>query len=116
MVPQGFHNLVAAGQQRIQRGKRLLEDHRQIFSFNLREFLLLHGQRIPAVKCNCAAGNASGLFRNEPHNGHGGHAFAAARFAYDSQYLAFIHVEGYSVHCLCRVIFTPEFRDQILHS
>ena len=93
MQPDGFADLLADGEHRIERRHRLLKDHRDPpaahaahFAFGqFREHLRRLAGR--AVQRDPAAGEPAGS-GDQPDDAHGGDAFARARFADQPQRLA----------------------------
>ena len=80
-------DLVADGQHRIERGHRLLEDHRDLVAAHVAHRLFVELQQIASVELDSAAGDAARRIGHQPHQGQRGHALAAAGFADDRQRL-----------------------------
>ena len=88
MLHQPLADLVADGEGRVQRGHRLLEDHRDARAAigpPLRRWK--PGQFGPG-ELDAAGGDPPRRLRNQPHHGERGHALAAAGLADKSQGLA----------------------------
>ncbi len=82
MQNQRFGNLVADGEDRIERGHRLLEDHADRAAADLAHFGFACGKQILAVEQDPALG-ARASRRQEPHGGKRRDAFAGAAFTHD---------------------------------
>ena len=80
MAQDGLDDLVADGEARIERGHRLLEDHRQPVAAQVAQGLVGHLEQIEAVEPD-RAGDLGRVFRQQPHDGERRHALAAAGFA-----------------------------------
>ena len=80
MAQDGLDDLVADREARIERGHRLLEDHRQAVAAQVAQRLVGHIEQIEAVEAD-RAGDLGGMFRQQAHDGERRHALAAAGFA-----------------------------------
>src|SRR5579883_1574590 len=81
--------LEADRQHRVERGHRVLEDHRDFVAADVPH--LAFGERdeidapaIAGIEENFAVGDPSRWIRHQPHDREGGHGFAAAAFAHDA--------------------------------
>ena len=82
-------DLLADGEQRIERGHRLLEDHRDLVAADAppsRGSLEL--EQVPALEADGAADDAAGRVGDQAQDRQRRHALAAAGFAHDAQRLA----------------------------
>ena len=68
MAQDGLDDLVADGEARIERGHRLLEDHRQAVAAEVAQGLVGHFQQVEAVETD-RAGDFGRLFRQQAHDG-----------------------------------------------
>ena len=84
VAQEGFDDLVADGEARIERGHRLLEDHGEPVAPEVAQRLVGHVEQIEAVEAD-RAGNLCGTLRQQAHDGERGHALAAAGFADQAQ-------------------------------
>src|SRR5690606_15836551 len=84
---QRLADLVADGIDRVQRGHRLLEDHRDLVAADAPQRRFVARGEVRAAQADRAALDAAGR-RHQPHDRQGGHALAAAGFAYQAQRLA----------------------------
>ena len=96
---QTFGNLFADTKHRIQRGHRLLEDHRYKVAPHPAHFFLRQQEKILAFKENLA-GDSSTRSVNKAHYGISGNAFAATGFSYNCQGLPFGKGKIHTVHSL----------------
>ncbi len=92
MAQDRLDDLVSDGEARIERGHRLLEDHRQPVAAQVAQGLVGHFQQIEAVEAD-RAGDLGGMFRQQPHDGERGYALAAAGFTDQTQRGAVGHAE-----------------------
>src|SRR5258708_6342399 len=93
MQADGLRDLLAHREHGIQRGHRLLEDHRDLFATDLPHLRGGQAEEVLAVVDDLALHDASGRLRNEPHHAEGGDRLARARLADDAQRLALVDVE-----------------------
>ncbi|MNI33957.1 hypothetical protein D3C73_879280 [compost metagenome] len=98
MKPGGFGNLPANLEHRIQRGHRLLKNHRNPVAADTPYFLHRHLQHILAFKTDLPGGNPADPLRQQLHDRQRGDAFAAAGFADDAQRLPFAHGQADAVN------------------
>ena len=84
MAQDGLDDLIADGEARIERGHRLLEDHREPVAAQVAQRLVGHVEQIEAVETD-RAGDFGGMFRQQAHDGERGDALAAAGFADQAQ-------------------------------
>src|SRR5262249_50257881 len=77
----GFRHGVGDGDDRVQRGHRLLEDHRDLVAADAAHLLLRKARQISGLKSNFAADDAAGTLGQKLHNRERGHALAAAGLA-----------------------------------
>jgi hypothetical protein len=80
-----FRDLAAYGEHGIERGHRLLEDHRDVLAAHRAHRLFVERQQIDACQLDLAAGDAAGRIGHQPHQRQRCNALAAARFADDRQ-------------------------------
>jgi hypothetical protein len=98
-VPQQhLGNLVPDLEGRVERGHRLLENHRQLVAAQVAQARRPLFQQVFTVEQHFAAGDAARRLRDEPHDGEGGDALAAAGFADDAERAAFLELEVDPVH------------------
>jgi hypothetical protein len=90
-------DLLADAEHRVERGHRLLEDHRQLVAAHVAHRGLVERQQVAAVERDRAADDASRRIRHQAHDRKRGHALAAARFADDGQGLAARKRKGQAV-------------------
>ena len=72
-----------------------------------------HGQDAFAFEKNIAIGKLGGRDREEPGEGEGGHAFAAAAFAHDGEGGALFEREGDVFYGIDRAVFGAEADGEI---
>src|SRR5438067_8959997 len=85
MAEQRFGDLLAYRECRIERGHRLLEDHRELVAAEASQARGRKLQEIFALEQHLAAGDAAGRLRHEAHDRERGDALAAARLADDAE-------------------------------
>ena len=73
-----LRNLLTYRHGRIQRGHRLLEDHRHLLAAYLVEFLLGQADQFASFEHDAAGLNTPRLLGQQAHHGQGGDALAAA--------------------------------------
>ena len=90
-------DLAAHRQQRVERGHRLLEDHRDVVAADALHFAFAELQQIGAFKADCAADDPPRRVGDEAQDGQRGHALAAPGLPDDAQGLAAAHGIGDAV-------------------
>jgi hypothetical protein len=85
---QHFGDLVADPHHGIERGHRLLKDHRDPISPDLAHLGLVEAEQIGAFQRHRAADHPARRVRHQPHHRQRGDALAATGFADDRQRLA----------------------------
>jgi len=68
MLPDRLDELVTDGQDRIERGHRVLEDHRDVLAPHPLHLALGQGRQIPAHETNPTADNPCGRLGQETHD------------------------------------------------
>ena len=96
MAPYRFDQLVADRVKRIERGHRLLKDHRDLAAANAVELGLVQLQQVLAAIIDVADGFAVG--REKAHRRHHGLALARTGFADDSDGFAGVDMQIYALH------------------
>ena len=89
-----FGDLVADPHHRIERGHRLLKDHRDPVAADLAHLGIAEFQQVGAFEGDRAADDAAGRVGHQPHDRQRADALAAAGFADDRQRLAAIDMKG----------------------
>src|SRR5688500_16679373 len=84
MEHQRLHDLLTDRVDRVERGKWLLEDYRDLVAANAAHLLVGHPQQVVAVEADLAANDPAGWAVDQPHQGEGTDALAAARFTDDA--------------------------------
>ena len=95
---QGFGELAADGEDGVQRGHRLLEDHGDAVAADGAHFLFGDLQEVFAVEIDFAADDDAGGIGDEAHHGEGADALAAGAFADEGDALALLDLVGEAVH------------------
>ena len=93
-VSQHLVDLLAAGHDRIERGHRLLEDHRHARAAQFAQPRLAGGEHVLALEQDLALGRLQRLGQ-QAHDGEGDHRLARARFAHQADDLAGIDGEAH---------------------
>ena len=91
---EGFGDLVADLQDRIERRHRLLKDHGDIVAADGAHLGFAEGHEVAAEQPDAAADDFPRGPRNEPHDRQGRDALAATGFADDAEHLAGMHRIG----------------------
>ena len=91
---QRLGDLQSDGQDRIERGHRLLEDHRDVAAADLAHLFVAERQQVAPVEGDAAAGNAPGMRRQKPHDRERRDRLARTGFADDGDDLAAVDVEA----------------------
>ena len=89
--------LLADREDRVERGHRVLEDHRDPAAAQLAEVVRFHLDEVGALEQDRAAGNVAGGLRQEAEDRERRHALAAAGFADDPDRLVGRQVEGNAI-------------------
>src|SRR2546425_10861385 len=87
-----LRELAPDGEHRVQRGHRLLEDHRDLAAADPPHLLVGERQEVPALEADPARHDPAGGRRDEAHDGERADALAAARLADEGHGLPFPHV------------------------
>jgi hypothetical protein len=95
---QGFRDLVADGEDGVERRHRLLEDHRDSVAAQLSQGARVETDEVLALEQDAPAGDAARRLRDEAQEGKGRHRLAAARLADEAQALAWPQGEGHLLH------------------
>ena len=93
-----FCQLVAYGKHWIQAFHGFLEDHGYLVSPDLVDFLLTEFKYVPPLKMDGATCKERILRIDQSHDRKGCHAFAASRFADQSQGLTTAQLKTHSIH------------------
>src|SRR5437867_8816165 len=91
--PDGLGNLLADREYRVQRGHRLLEDHRDLFAADLAHLGRGQLEEALAPVVDRALDDAAGGLRDQAHDRERRDALAGAGFADDAERLALVDVE-----------------------
>ena len=86
--PQRFGDLVADRQHRVERGHRLLKDHRNVVAADIAHFVFVELQQVFPLQRDRAADDLSWRIGDQPHDRQRRHRLAAAGFADYCQGLA----------------------------
>ncbi len=113
MADQHLGELRADGEGRVQRGHRLLEDHRQPVAAQVGQGRLVERQQVAAFEGHAAGDMRSGP-RQQAHDRQRRHALAAAGLADHAQGFAGIDREGHAVDRLRRTLVGAELHAQIV--
>ena len=90
--PYRLAHLVADGLGRVQRGERILEDHRDLVAPDPAQLLVLEADQLAVVELDGAADDGPAR-RQQPHDRQPGHGLAAARLPDDAEGLPGVHVQ-----------------------
>ena len=111
----GLPDLVADRQDRVQRGHRVLEDHRHVAAPDLPELALRHLDQVAALEHRLTLDHAPGRLRNQSEHRHHRHALARPRLAHDAEDLTRLQVVGDVGHRADYPVFGLELDGQVLN-
>ena len=97
MPQQAFDDLLADREGRVERGHRLLEDHRHGVAAQVLHVACRGTDQLAALEADRAAADAPGRIGHQAHDRERGHALAAARLADDGERLARLDREADAV-------------------
>ena len=97
MDDERFGDLRRDGEHRVERGHRLLEDHRDVLAAQPPHGVARQPGKVLAAEQDAAADDASGMRRQQPHDAQRGHRFAAAGFADHGDEFARAHIVAHAV-------------------
>src|SRR5450631_3195273 len=98
----------------VQRGQRVLEDHRDLLAAVSTPFLLRQGQQVGAPETDGSLGDVAGRGVEDSHDGLGGHRLAGAGLAQNGEGLAGLQVKGDAVDGLGHPVAGAELDVQVL--
>jgi len=113
--PERLGDLVADREDRVQGGRRLLEDHRDRGPADALQFPLGQAEEIAPLEQHSAAGDPPRRLRHEAEDRKCGHALAAARLADDAQHFSRVEVEGHAVDRNEAPPFGRQLRREVPH-
>src|SRR3990172_1900698 len=90
-------DLVADGEDRIERGHRLLKDHRDLVAADLAHLLIFEPEQIPAAIEDLSADDFSRRRSDQAHDRKRSDALAAARLADQAEGFPFVDGKGHAV-------------------
>ena len=111
---QHFAHLLLDRVQRIERGHRLLEDHRDLVAPDVAERARIEGQEVHAVEADAARRVRRGGVGQEPQDRQRRHRLARARFADERHGLGLADIEGHIADGVGDGISAAEIDRQIL--
>ena len=97
MANEGFGNLIANREARVERGHWFLKDHGQPIASEVAHLALWQAGELATFEGD-RAGNAGACLRQHSHDGQRRHALAAARFADDCQRTPPLQPEAGAAH------------------
>ena len=92
-----FADLTANGQDRIQRGHRVLEDHGDVVATHLPHVVLFELEQVTSVEHDLARDDFAGWLRNQAHQRERAHALATPRFTDQAERFALAQRERHPV-------------------
>src|SRR5688500_15136777 len=110
-----FAQLAGDGEDRIEGGHRVLEDHRDLFAADLAHVVVGHLQDVATLEQDLAGRDLARRARNQAHDREPGHAFTAPGLADDAEGLARHDIERDVVNCLDNAVLGHELGPQITH-
>ncbi|MNC51101.1 hypothetical protein D3C75_1003800 [compost metagenome] len=115
MQGENFVDLLFDVVQRVERGHRLLEDHRNAVAANALQGLLVLLQQVLAFVADAAAGVAGQGVGQQAQERVRGNRFARATLAHQCQRLTLADVEADAVHHAVGLVPGDEFHRQVAH-
>src|SRR4029077_9175550 len=115
MQPDRFSDLFTDGEYRIERGHRLLEDHRDLLAAGLSHRFGRDVEQVDAAITNLARGDVARRLADQPHDAERGDAFAAAGFADHAERFARVDVKAYAIDGADHTPIGQEVRRKIPH-
>ena len=97
MPPQHFSDLIANSKYRVERGHRLLENHRNLVPSERLHCIFGEGQQVGAVEPDLTPHDSAGRRRDQAHDGKGRHALATPGLPHQAERLALAQREGHPV-------------------
>src|SRR4051812_30395587 len=113
MDPNDLGDLIADGEDRIERSHRFLKHHRHSCAADRAHRFFVERHEVVAVELDLAARLDASRWTDESQERKRGDRFAAARLAYESDGLAGIDVEADAVHGLGDTVVGVEIRSKI---
>jgi hypothetical protein len=114
MRPEQFGELESDRVDRVQRGERVLEDHRDLVGPDPPALVLPQLQQVDTAIADLATGDVPGRRLQDAHDRLSGHRFAAARLTQDGQGLAGVQPETRPVHRLGDAVPGTELDVQVV--
>ena len=111
---QHFVDLAADRHHRIERGHRLLKDHRHGGGAQLPQPAVAGGQQFLADQLDAAAGGHQRALLQQSHRGQRRHGFARAAFADHAQRFALAHLQRDAIDDARRLRFVAEADDEVV--
>ena len=93
VLGEHLHDLVADGEDRVERAHRVLEDHGELTAADPAQLALAHCSQVSTVEQDPAAQHRAGL-RHEPDDGPAGHALPRPGLAHEPDDLACADARG----------------------
>ena len=115
MDEQRLHDLLADRQDRVERGHRLLEDHRDVAAAQFAHLLVGEFEQVAAFEQHAARRHPAGGLGQQPHDGERRHRLAAAGLADDGDDLAAVDGVGNAVDRAHDAARRVELDVQVLH-
>ncbi len=112
---QRLHDLLADREHRVERGHRLLEDHRDVAAADRAHLVGGQFEQVAAFEQHAPLGHAAGGFRQQAHDGERRYRLAAAGFADDGDHFAALDRVGNAVDRVHDAARGVELDVQILH-
>ncbi len=112
---ENFVDLLLDAVQRVQRGHRLLEDHRNAVAANALHGLLVLLQKVLVLIADAAAGVARQGIGQQAQQRVRGDRFARATLAHQCQRLTLADVEADAVHHAVSLVTGDELHRQVAH-
>ncbi len=98
MDEQRLHDLQPDRQDRVERGHRLLEDHRDVAPAAFAHLLVREIEEVHPLEHDLAVDDPARRLREQPHDRERRHRLAAAGLADDREHLAPAHLIGHALH------------------
>ncbi len=112
---QGFGDLLADGQDRVQGGQGFLEHHADAPSPDTLQLGFIQAEQVVAAENDPAAGELGRRAGDEAHDGQSRNGFPAARLAHEADGLALSHLEVHPIHGPRNLVLAMEIDLEVLN-
>ena len=112
MQAQRFHKLKTHREAGVETGRRVLEDHGNVFADELAPLAIGQAEQVLGIELQVLSTHAARI-GDEPHQRHHADALARARLADDPQYLSRLHLQANAFHCVHHSVLRGELHVEL---